>query len=83
MKSLISASLRLITSLALASIVLTTLFLLIVFIFEMNQQGDDQEWEISKENVMPIKEGRSVDSLNQALQLGTPQHNKTIESKIK
>lgn len=49
----------------------------------MNQQGDDQEWEISKENVMPIKEGRSVDSLNQALQLGTPQHNKTLESRIK
>lgn len=42
----------------------------------------NQEWEISKENVMPIKEGRSVDSLNQALQLGTPQRNKSIESKI-
>lgn len=49
---------------------------------KMNQQGHNQEWEISKENVMPVKEGRSVDSLNQALQFGTPRRNKTLESKI-
>lgn len=49
----------------------------------MEKGEGEQEWEISKENVMPIKQGRSVPSLNQALQCGTPQRNRSIQEKVK
>ena len=49
----------------------------------MEKEGDDQEWEFSKENVIPIKEGRNIESLNYALSQKTPEQNKSLESKIK
>ena len=49
----------------------------------MEKEGDDQEWEFSKENVIPIKEGRNIDSLNFALSQKTPEQNRSLESKIK
>lgn len=44
---------------------------------------EPQEWETSKENVLPLRQGRSANTLNQALQNGTPQRNPVIEKKIK
>ena len=49
----------------------------------MEKEGDDQEWEFSKENVIPIKEGRNIESLNYALSQKTPEQNRSLESKIK
>ena len=49
----------------------------------MEKEGDDQEWEFSKENVIPIKEGRNTESLNYALSQKTPEQNRSLESKIK
>ena len=43
---------------------------------------EQQEWETSKENVLPLKQGRSATTLNQALQNGTPQRNPVIEEKV-
>lgn len=45
----------------------------------MNDDPPSNGWEMSKENVMPIKQGRSVTALNNALQLGTPQRNQELE----
>ena len=45
----------------------------------MDEPNQADEWEISKENVAPLKQGRSVPSLNQALHLGTPQRNEQLE----
>lgn len=49
----------------------------------MDKGDSEQEWEISKENVMPIKQGRSVSSLNHALQIDTPQKNRSLQEKVK
>ena len=52
--------------------------------FNCMEKGDsEQEWEISKENVMPIKQGRSVRSLNHALQYDTPQKNRSLQETVK
>ena len=45
----------------------------------MNADSPPNAWETSKENVMPIKQGRSVSILNKALQMGTPQRNQELE----
>ena len=45
----------------------------------MDEPNQADEWEISKENVAPLKQGRSVPSLNQALHMGTPQRNEQLE----
>ena len=45
----------------------------------MSDDPPSNGWEMSKENVMPIKQGRSVTALNNALQLGTPQRNQELE----
>ena len=45
----------------------------------MDEPNQADEWEISKENVAPLKQGRSVPSLNQALHMGTPQRNELLE----
>lgn len=44
---------------------------------------EPQEWETSKENVLPLRQGRSANTLNQALQNGTPQRNPIVEKKIR
>ena len=44
---------------------------------------EPQEWETSKENVLPLRQGRSANTLNQALQNGTPQRNPVVEKKIR
>ena len=45
----------------------------------MDELNQADEWEISKENVAPLKQGRSVPSLNQALHMGTLQRNEQLE----
>lgn len=45
----------------------------------MEEANITDEWEISKENVVPLKQGRSVQSLNSALKMGTPQRNQRLE----
>ena len=45
----------------------------------MDEPNQADEWEISKENVAPLKQGRSVPSLNQALHMETPQRNEQLE----
>ena len=45
----------------------------------MDEPNQADEWEISKENVAPLKKGRSVPSLNQALHMGTLQRNEQLE----
>ena len=45
----------------------------------MEEPNITDEWEISKENVVPLKQGRSIQSLNSALKMGTPQHNQGLE----
>ena len=45
----------------------------------MEEANITDEWEISKENVVPLKQGRSIQSLNSALKMGPPQHNHRLE----
>ena len=45
----------------------------------MDEPNQADEWEISKENVAPLKQGRSVPSLNEALHMGTAQRNEQLE----
>jgi hypothetical protein len=58
-------------------------FVLVVLIFYSIFVMNNQQWETNKENVLPVKEGRSVTTLNRALKVETPQKDPFIKSKIR